>query len=356
MLETKQSCPFNIRWSILKDERENGMRILYVHGINQVAKTYGKYLANQGHIVSLYEPSLAGGNSPLPIKLALMPGRLFDLRNVVGQLDTKFFDLAHIHWASYGVLGLISRIPFIVECHGSDVRYRLQQPFLRSLLTPVLQRATAVLCITPDLLPVVQSVRPDALFLPGPLDTDQFAPLADNQGDRSDPWTVLLFTRLDPIKGPEIAVEGIERFTRRHPEVRVQLLDWGLLKREYKRRYGDRFEFLVPVVSQEVRHLLRSADVIVGQCNLGILSFCELQAMSCAKPVICSFRYDDAYPTPPPLFRASTAEEIDEHLENLFQHPEVGVALGQKSREWVIENHDHRVLAGRLEELYRTII
>lgn len=332
------------------------MRILYVHGINQVAETYGKYFASQGHSFSLYEPMLTGGNSPLPIKLALMPGRLFDLRHVVGNLDSKSFDLVHIHWASYGILGLMSRIPFIVECHGTDVRYRLQSSFFRFLLNPIFRRAAAVLCITPDLLPVVQSIRSDAIFLPGPVETKQFTPLTDNQRNTSRPWTILLFTRLDPIKGPEIAIEGIERFAQRHPGVRVCMLDWGLLKEIYKRRYEDRFEFLVPVAPDEVHQLIRSADVVVGQFNLGILSFCELQAMSCAKPVICSFRYDDAYPSPPPLCRASTPEEIDEHLENLFRHPEVGVALGQKSREWVIANHDYRILAGRLEELYQKII
>ncbi len=332
------------------------MRILYVHGINQVAETYGKYFASQGHLIHLYEPDLSGGNSILPLKLALMPARLFDLRQVVGRLDATYFDLAHIHWASYGILGLVSRIPYIVECHGSDVRYRLQQPFFRSLLTPILRRAAAVLCITPDLLPVVQSIHSGALFLPAPLDIERFVPVEAENRLSSHIWTILLFARLCSTKGSETAIEGIRRFIRRHPHVCVRLLDWGSLRTEYKRRYGDRFEFVPPVASHEVEQLICSADVIVGQFALGALGISELQAMSCAKPVICSFRYDDAYPTPPPLFRASTAEEIDAHLENLYQHPEVGIALGKKSREWVIANHDYRVLAGRLEELYRTII
>ncbi len=330
------------------------MRILYVHGINQVAETYGKYFASHGHFFSLYEPKLTGGNSPLPIKLASMPGRLFDLRQVVGRLDAKFFDLVHIHWASYGILGLTSRIPFIVECHGSDVRTRLQHPFFRSILTPVFRKAAAILCITPDLLPAVQLVRPDAIFLPAPIDTKRFAPAQAMQLPRLR--NILLFTRLDPIKGVDVAVEGIKQFSYRYPDIHVQLLDWGALRNEYRERYSHHFEFIAPVTSYEVTNLINEADVIVGQFALGALGLSELQAMSCAKPVICSFRYDDAYPTPPPLFRASTAEEIDAHLENLYQHPEVGIALGKKSREWVIANHDYPVLAGRLEELYRTII
>ena len=332
------------------------MRILYVHNINQVAGTHASELMRRGHSTALYEPCLSGGLAPLPIKLAMMPRRILDMRCIVSKLSPDYFDIVHINWASYGVLGMVSQIPFIVECHGSDVRQRLKQPFFREVLTSIFHRAAAVLCITPDLLPIVQSVRPDALFLPGPVDTERFAPKENTQSQSLHPWTVLLFTRLDPEKGPEIAMGGITRFVQRHPEVRVHLLDWGLLKEEYKKRNNTCFEFLPLVPPDEVQHLIWSAYVVIGQFSLGILSFCELQAMSCAKPVIASFRYEEAYPAPPPLYQATTAEEIDKHLENLFQHPEVGASLGQKSREWVIENHNYRVLAARLEVLYQSIL
>jgi len=330
------------------------MRILYIHSLNQVAEIYGNNLTQRGHSVTLYRPSLI--NAPFPIKLAMMPRSVFEMRHSIGKLNLNCFDLVHIHWASYGVLGSVSKVPFIVECHGSDVRYRLRNPFFRPILTSIFRRAAAVLCITPDLLPIVRSVRPDAIFFPGPVETDRFVPGGETQSDPSRPWTILLFTRLDPIKGPEISTRGIARFAQRHPDVCVRLLDWGLWKEKYKQRFGDRFEFIPPVAPDEVQHLIWSADVVVGQLTLGILSFCELQAMSCAKPVICSFRHDEVCATPPPLCRATTAAEVDEHLENLFQHPKMREELGQNAREWVIKNHDHQALSERLETLYQSII
>jgi glycosyltransferase involved in cell wall biosynthesis len=332
------------------------MRILYVHNINRVAEIYGSNLAQCGHTVTVYEPSLVGGNASLPTKLALMPWRVLSMYPMVGNLNPKHFDLVHVHWASYGVLGLVSRIPFIVHCHGSDVRYRLRQPFFRSLLGTILQRAAAVMCITPDLLPIVQSVRSDVVFFPVPIDTEQFAPKEDKLRDLSHPWTILLFARLDAIKGVDTAIRGIVRFVQRYSDVRVLLLEWGDLKEHYKQQYGKDFEFIPPVAPNEVSNLIRSADVVVGQFAVGALGLSELQAMSCAKPVICSFRYEEAYSTPPPLCQATTAEEIEEHLENLFQHPGVGIALGQKAREWVIKNHDHRDLSVKLERFYQSIL
>ncbi|HJT55530.1 MAG TPA: glycosyltransferase family 4 protein [Ktedonobacteraceae bacterium] len=329
------------------------MRVLYIHNINRVAETYGKILARQGHIVTVYEPGLAGGASLLPIKLSLMPARVLSLRNIVSKLNANNFDLVHIHWASYGAIGLVSRVPYVVECHGSDVRKRLEHPFFRPVLTPILRRSAAVLCITPDLLPVVQAARPDTIFLPAPIDAEQFVPIEKVQ---NQPWTILLFARLDPEKGADIATQGIARFVERHPGVRVQLLDWGPLKTQYKRLYGDRFEFVPLVPQQEVQQLICSADVVVGQFVLGAIGLAELQAMSCARPVIASFRYPSAYSTPPPLCQAQTVEEIDQHLEDLFQYPEEASAIGQRARAWVINNHESCMLAARLENMYRTIL
>ncbi len=326
------------------------MRILHVHPINQVAQNYMRGLAELGHTGTLYEPNLAGGGAVLPIKLAMMPGRIFDLRHIVRDLDSHQYDLAHIHWASYGILGLASRIPYIIQCHGTDVRERLNSPTFRFVLSPVLRRAAAVLCTTPDLMSVVRNLRPDALFLPGPVDISQFSPLQG--GNPPHPWTILLFTRLEPIKGVEVAIEGIERFVLRHPEVRVQLMNWGVLSADYRRRYGHRFEFLWRVPPEEVPELLLQADVVVGQFALGILGLAELQAMSCARPVIGSFRYPAAYPSAPPLYQATTAEEIDAHLETIFQHPEEARAIGEQARAWVCTYHDYRVLGKRLEALY----
>lgn len=326
------------------------MRILHVHSMNQVAQLYMSGLDDLGHQGTLYEPSLAGGHAVPPIKLAMMPGRVFNLRHIVSDLNREHYDLVHIHWASYGVLGLTSRIPFIVQCHGSDVRDRLKTPFFSTMLAPILRKAAAVLCITPDLLPVVQSFRSDARFFPAPVDASRFTPPPPEMAPR--PWTVLLFARLEAGKGVEVAAQGIERFAQRHPAVRVWLLDYGVLSPAYRQRYGGRYDFLPRVPQDEVCHLLWQADVVVGQFAVGALGLSELQAMSCARPVIASFRYPTAYPELPPLYQATTAEEIDAHLETLFQHPDEARAMGERARTWICTHHDYHALAKQLEALY----
>jgi len=332
------------------------MRILQMNNINEIASIYANDLVRRGHAVTVYEPNLRGGLAPLPVKLALMPERIFGLRHIIGSLNPNHYDIVHIHWASYGAIGLVSRLPFIVHCHGTDVRDRLNQPFFRQGLSLLLKRAAAVLCITPDLLPIVREVRPDVIFAPGPVDTMQFAPNGIKPQRLPDSWTILLFACLDPDKGTETAIQGIVRFVDRHPGVHVKLLDCGRLKERYRRDYGKRFEFIPLVAPNEVPHLIQEADVVVGQFLAGAMGLSELQAMSCAKPVIASFLYDEAYPTPPPLYKATSPEEVDNHLENLFQHREEAIALGNKARDWVISYHDKKALVAQLETLYESIV
>jgi glycosyltransferase involved in cell wall biosynthesis len=332
------------------------MRILYIRNINQVAEADGEDMVQHGHIAKVYEPKLVGSGASFPIKLSKMPERMLDLRHIIGDLHPDKFDLVHIHWASYGILGVTSRIPFIIECHGSDVRYRLQNPFFRSILTLLFNKAAMVLCITPDILQSVQSIRSDALFMPGPVDIHRFSPSEENYKSSTRPWTILLFTRLDPIKGPEIATQGIANFARRHPEVHVQLLDWGPLREEYKKHYSTRFEFLPHVPPERVHYLLQSADVVVGQCLVGALGLAELQAMSCAKPVIASFCHEEAYPTLPPIYQAVTSQEVDEGLEYFYKHQDQGIELGLRARKWVIAHHSRQVRTDKLEKIYQSTL
>jgi glycosyltransferase involved in cell wall biosynthesis len=332
------------------------VRILHVNDLNQVASTYASALEEHGHSVSIYRPSLAGAGAPLPLKLAAVPWRLLDLRRVIGRLNTEHFDILHVHWASYGLIGDVGRIPFVVQCHGSDVRGRMTNRVLRTALTRILRSAGAVLCITPDLLPTVRHVCPEAQFMPAPIDTEHFAPApALGPRETTRPWSILLFARLDASKGADIAMDGVARFGRRHPEVRIRTLDWGAHRHRFRRLYGDRFEFVPRVTPDEVAELIRSADVVVGQFALGALGLSELQAMSCGKPVIASFRFPDAYLTPPPLLSAHTPSQIEARLETVMAQTEYAAAVGRDARQWVIGHHDKRVLAAQLESVYSQV-
>lgn len=325
------------------------MRITHVETINNVAHGYAAGLDHLGHTSTFYEPSLRGAGAPLSRKLAAMPARVLDLRRGVRMLTPAQCDIAHIHWASYGVVGMLGHVPFVVHCHGADVRRRAYDPRFRGMLRLIFSRAAAVLCITPDLSAPVRTLRPDALLVPAAIDTSAFVPAPM---DQSAPWTVLLFARLDVLKGAPVAVRALEAFHTLHPDARILLMRYGPLSGEYERRYAGRFTFVPKQPPNAVRAIIQQADVVVGQFFLGALGLSELQAMSCAKPVIVSYRYPHAYPEPPPVYDAQTSPEILAHLERLYVERGEARTQGIRARAWVQRFHDPIQLARQLEGIY----
>lgn len=329
------------------------MRILHVDTVNAVAYAYAGILERRGHICAVERPSLKGASGSLPVKLANMPGRVLDLRRITRLLTPDRFDIAHIQWASYGVLGLAGHIPYVVQCHGSDVRYRATDPRFRPVLRQIFRRAGAVLYMTPDLREPVCSLRADAQFVPTVIDTDHFMPAVSGE---SRPWTIFLFSRLERLKGAPMAVSALERFVTRHPDTCVRLLDYGSLRDAYKRRYSGTFQFLPITTPDRVREYIWEADVVLGQTFLGALGLSELQAMACGKPVITNYRYPSAYPSAPPIHDAQTADEIEAALEALYQDREAAASLGRRARDWVVAYHHADVIAERLEGIYGTVL
>lgn len=330
------------------------MRILQINPLpgNPIPLYYEAQLAARHHMIETYRPSTAGAGRPLPIKALLVPRRLLSMEQAVGKMSKRHFDVAHIHWASYSPLGLGSRIPYVIHCHGSDVRHRLRKPLYRAALGPGLDKAAAVFYATPDLAEPVRQARPDAIFMPVPIDVTRFTPEVTRP---PRPFTIMLFGRLEAGKGSRLAMEGIMRFAVRRSDISVITMDWGKLAGELKQQYGRRVEFLPRTTPDKMSEIVSHADVVVGQFVIGALGLSEFEAMSCAKPVIASYRYHGIYNESPPVCDAATAEDIDAWLEHLYQHPAETMAIGKQSREWVRKHHDGEAQIDLLERIYASI-
>jgi len=96
------------------------------------------------------------------------PPKLATLKMAINLRKTKW-DLIHAHYCrSAAYASYASGKPFIVHCHGGDVRWGINW-----LQRKCLKKAKKVLVSTPDLL----GTLPDAVWLPNPIDTQRFKPL-----------------------------------------------------------------------------------------------------------------------------------------------------------------------------------
>jgi hypothetical protein len=194
-------------------------------------------------------------------------------------LEARSHDLVHVH--SAGVLrhARWATRRYVLHCHGTDVRSQQYDPRWSGPIRSGLMMAEAVFYSTPDLAEHVRQHRPDALYLPVPIDTAQLPDWAPRPGRP----LVLFASRWGPDKGGGEQLDVAEALVHAVGErADVAGLDWGPLAADAGRRgvallpRTDRGGFL---------RLLASAHVVVGQ-SAGILAASELEALGTGAPVV----------------------------------------------------------------------
>jgi glycosyltransferase involved in cell wall biosynthesis len=161
---------------------------------------------------------------------------------------------------------------------------------------------------------------------------------------------VLLISRLWDRKGINVAIDIVREFKRRVPEARVSAFSWGPELERY--RSMPEFEFIPTVPYSGMPGVINAHDVVIGQFKLGIMSMSELESMSCGKPVVSYFKYNEFYDEPPPLYSAREVGAAVDYLVALCENGTMRREAGERGRQWVIERHDYRKSAQMILDEY----
>jgi len=334
------------------------MRILHVYDCWPVTRDLVNGLRVLGVEAEIFEPTL-GVDLKGNFRKALLPlvriREAFQLRQLVQR---KKFDIVHVHYARHAFMTLITGLPYYLHCHGSDLRLDLRRPGFRGLTLLAIRKAIKVFYVTPDLADYLKPIRPDALFLPNPINLDDFA---IESGEMTSISRVFSISKLDRFKGIERIIKIIELIWQNRPETEVAMFNYGNqsdLVRPFfeEHRHDKRLILLSRIPHNQMAKLIQSFGVILGQLGEipGTMGISELEAMACGKPVVCSFKYQNAYPEPPPVFVSHTAEEGSEHIIRLLNDPALRQSLGQMSREWVAKYHEQKKVVRRLLKYYQS--
>jgi hypothetical protein len=259
-------------------------------------------------------------------------------------------DLLHVHFATvYQHTRLVPR-RFVLHCHGSDVRTLQYDPRYTATIHRALARAERVFYSTPDLAEHTLPHRPDAVYLPVPIDTAALPTWAPTTG----PPQVLFSSRWDDSKGlaAQLAIAaGLVKATK-GTDAEVVGLDWGPAAAA-ARDVGVR---LLPRRDHtEYLRLLATAHVVVGQSS-GILAASELEALGIGAPLLMTADhalYGDA--TPPVLDAAMTGPDDVVQAAALALADPAATAQTQQGPAWVRQRHGVGPAVDRVLELYRTL-
>ncbi|MBK6563057.1 MAG: glycosyltransferase family 4 protein [Dehalococcoidia bacterium] len=320
------------------------MRFVQVNDIASVASELAVALRKRGHHVDLLYPKLHGAGLPPLGKLAVSPLRFVDWMRLAWRLRRGNYDAVHIHYAYLGIVGLLARVPYVLHCHGDDVRdvdRRVWAPLIRLAL----KRARHVYYSTPDLREALMRIRPDAEFLPNPIDIEQFHP-CPLPPDAED---VLVACALAENKGVSNILAACRILAGARPEARVTAVAGGSGTAEAESL--PNVLLLMHQPRAKLPSLMARHRVIVGQVYQGAVGMVELESLACARPVVAWFTYPEAYEEPPPFVQALTGEAIAAAVTRLLEDPAEAARIGAESRAWVERQHNAVTIAGRIEAL-----
>ncbi|OLE61580.1 MAG: hypothetical protein AUG10_00125 [Gemmatimonadetes bacterium 13_1_20CM_2_70_10] len=165
-----------------------------------------------------------------PLAVLALPAYFLKFRSELRRTAERFRpDVIHAHWW-FPAGWLVSRleIPFVVTCHGTDVRLLEVAPF-RRMARRVLAAAGAVTTVSrflaDDLARHAGPLPRPIVVAPMPVDVDAFA--AGEETPKAEPPRILYAGNLVAAKGVDVLIRALALLVSRGVTCRLRILGEG---------------------------------------------------------------------------------------------------------------------------------
>jgi glycosyltransferase involved in cell wall biosynthesis len=206
------------------DERAGGVRVRrFRYGPSRFERVAYTGSMHQGALLS-------------PLAALAFPGFLFAFGRAV-RLAVRHFkpDVIHAHWWVPG--GWFARrwgVPYVITCHGSDVRLLERNDLIRKAAGGVFRRAARVTTVSKflagDIARLLPGTAVNLTVTPMPVDVAIFA-----SGDRTrkvEPPQILYAGNLVRSKGLDLLLQAAAELSRRGVSYHLKLLGEGPMRQE----------------------------------------------------------------------------------------------------------------------------
>jgi glycosyltransferase involved in cell wall biosynthesis len=174
-----------------------------------------------------------------PLTLAAVPAYLLRFRSAIRRhAATVDPQVVHAHWwfpAGWLVSGL--GVPYIVTCHGSDVRLLERSAVLRRAGRAVFRGAGAVTAVSrflaTDIERQIDGLRRPVAITPMPVDVALFG--RGLATPKATPPRVLYAGNLVPIKGVDVLLRAVAALRQQGTECRLKIIGEGPARPDLER-------------------------------------------------------------------------------------------------------------------------
>jgi len=189
----------------------------------------------------------------------------------------------------------------------------------------------------PELLEYV----PDSVYWPAVVDSEFWSPAPGSKNKTADSKSFKIMHNVGnknirgDAKGTRAILAAVDRL----------------------QRAGFKIEFisLDKVPNRELKFFYEKSDLVIEQLRAGWHGVTALEAMSMQKPVISYIRDDlKKYDLELPVISANP-NNIYMELKKLLSNPKELLAIGQRSRHYVVKHRDSTTLAKKLVDIYSRI-
>jgi len=285
-------------------------------------------------------------------------------------------DILHFHLpnptavlAFLATPGLPGRV--VATYHSDIVRQKLLGKGFAPFLHRFLKRCDAIIATSPPYIessPVLPRYREKCTVVPLGVDLDRFRSpqgwgerrraLRARHGDA----VVLFVGRFRYYKGLEVLIEAMHGVEARLLLVGAGPLDRKLRERAAREGLGDKVHFLGELPDEEVNDLLHLCDVFVLPSVLRSEAFgiAQLEAMACAKPVICcelgtGTSFVNEHGRTGLVVPPGNARSLARGIRTLLEAPDMRAACGAAGRRRVEALFSRDRMVQDTLELYRRL-
>lgn len=313
------------------------MKILHVNDVAHVGSILVRASSDSD---ALYQPALRRtypGGSSGALRFAL--GRTIDVPRLAWRYRTGGFTHLHVHYATFANLAELALLPYSLHVHGADVLLDPDAGGLKGWLAlRGVRQALQVVVSTPDLLAPTRALRPDAVYIPNPMELGPEPP-ARPRGARP---RIGLLSKMDYLKGWDQQVEVTEGIKRALPDAEIRFFGHGQLPDAERERLTRRLlaigaELVPPMPHSELLAALRTYDFAVGQMEVGSLGMSEMEAMAACVPVIANVSAHVRAGYEPPVIPPENAAD---EVVRLWSDERERQAAGRAERSFIAEVHD----------------